>query len=309
MKRLFGSIAAGAVFLAACNNAVPPSLESTTTTTAGAPPTSVTTTSVTLPPPDLSEPATVEAVIDGDTIRVITGGVEADVRLLGVNAPEVEECYGDQARTELTDLLGDFEIVMLPGAEDTDPFGRLLRYVYVDGPDDTTFVNEQLVVAGAAVALQNGHEFQDEFKALEDRAYASGRGMWGTFVCGHPESGVAPDRPQLRVDGVSFDPPGPDGDALDAEWVELVNESYTSVDLGGWVIRDESSSNRLEIPRGTSLAPGNTIRIVTGCGTSGPSAVFWCADSPVWNNDGDTVIVQDHLGNVVERYVYGGDRP
>jgi len=301
-------IAVGMVIAAigsACNNAVPPSLvTSSTTSTIGGPAPTITTTSITAPPADLGTPATVTAVIDGDTFKATVGGQEVDVRLLGINAPESDECYGAEARTELTDLLGDFNVTMVAGKEDVDEFGRLLRYVYVQNGNEVTFVNQRLVADGAALGLQNGHEFQTEFKALEERAYASGRGMWGTFVCGHPKGGVTPDRPQLRIGELSPDPPGPDDKALDEEWIEIVNESYTSVSLSGWILRDESSSHRLHIPR-VGLNPGDTLRVVTGCGTSGGGVVYWCADGPIWNNGGDTVIIEDARGNVVDHKVYG----
>jgi len=135
-------------------------------------------------------------------------------------------------------------------------------------------------------------------------ASTSGIGMWATFACGQPEGG-APDRPQLRVADVSYDPAGDDTGSLDDEWVEIVNESYGTVNMSGWTVRDESSSNRFVLPS-TSVNPGNTLRIVTGCGTDGGGILHWCSDTPVWNNDGDTVILQDELGNTVDHWPYAG---
>jgi len=293
-----------ALVAAACNNATPPPVASTSTTVGAVPVTTTTTsTTVTLPPPEERETAVVAGVVDGDTFQARRDGEEVTVRLLGVNAPEADECYGDGARTALTDLVAGEEVVLVAGEEDTDPFGRLLRYVYV-GAGDPVFVNERLVREGAAVALQNGHRYQEEFKRLEDRAYASGKGMWGTYVCGHGAKGVTPDRPQLRIGELSPDPPGDDAQALDGEWIEILNESYTGVALGGWIVRDESSSNRYTIPGGVGLSPGKSLRLVTGCGSSGGDRLYWCADAPVWNNEGDTVIVEDARGNVVDRKVY-----
>ena len=307
--RLPTLVVAVAIVVAACtarpNNALPPEFTTTSSTSLEVvepPPTTVT-----LPPPDLAEPIEVVGVADGDTFLGRTADGEAEVRLLGVNAPELDECYGDQARTLLTELLVGADEVTIgadDASDDTDPFGRLLRYVFAVADGEPVFVNERLVAEGAAIALQNGHRHAAAFKALEDRAYASGRGLWGTFACSPEEAGAVPDRPQLRVSEVAADPPGPDEEALEDEWVELVNESYTSVDLGGWGIRDESTRNRLVLPPGVGLAPGETLRIVTGCGTNGGRVVYWCSDAPIWNNDGDTVIVTDPDGNVVDRRVW-----
>ncbi len=280
--------------------------DSSTTSAASttSPETTTTAPPVTLPPPERSETAIVIAVIDGDTFIANIDGVEVDVRMLGMNAPEVDECAGDDARTALTRLLAGFEVALAAGEEDVDDNGRALRYVYVEGGEGTTFVNRELVAGGFAVGMQNGHEHEAEFKELEARAWASGTGMWGTFVCGQPEGGY-PDRPQVRVLSVSPNPEGPDTEALNEESVEIVNEGYGTVAVSGWVIRDESSSNRFTIPSGISLNPGNVLTIVTGCGTDGGGTVHWCSDTPVWSNGGDTVVLLDTRGNAVARLAYG----
>jgi len=278
--------------------------ESTTSTTTTVLDPAATSTTVTLPPAEDAETAIVIAVVDGDSFIANVDGAEFDVRLLGVNAPESDECAGDDSRTALTNLLAESNVVMVAGEEDTDDFDRLLRYVYVEGEDGTALVNRQLVADGFAVGLQSGHDFEAEFKDLERRAYASGKGMWGTFVCGQPD-GLFPDRPQVRVASVTADPSGPDGDSLDAEMIEIVNNGYGTVSLAGWLVRDESSSNRLTLPAGTGINPGGTLTVVTGCGTAGSGTVYWCSDTPVWSNDGDTVILADPRGNVVHRLVYG----
>ena len=79
--------------------------------------------------------------------------------------------------------------------------------------------------------------------------------------------------------------------------------------ISGWVLRDESSSNRLTFPSGTVLAPGDTVTVVTGCDGGPSDAIYWCNDAPVWSNGGDTAIVSDTLGNAVIWYTYDGTSP
>ena len=301
MKPLLLALVAFVVLLTACTDG-----DTTEPTVTDSEPEAVpetTTTQATLPPDD-TERAVVEGVLDGDSLRVILNGGSEEVRLRGINAPERDECFAEEARSALTNLVAGVEVAMLAGEEDRDGNGRLLRYVYIEGTAGPTLVNEALLRDGFAVAIQNGHELQAEFKDLENRSYASGIGMWATFACGQPEGG-APDRPQLRVADVSYDPAGDDTGSLDDEWVEIVNESYGTVNMSGWTVRDESSSNRFVLPS-TSVNPGNTLRIVTGCGTDGGGILHWCSDTPVWNNDGDTVILQDELGNTVDHWPYAG---
>jgi endonuclease YncB( thermonuclease family) len=284
-----------------------PEFLDTTSTTTTLPGGSVSsTTSVTLPPAEERVTGTVTSVTDGDTMDVLIDGVDTTVRLLGINAPELDECWGDEAGSALTGLVLGKQVLLVAGDEDVDSFGRALRFVYVEEGDDVEFVNATLVAEGDAVALQDGNEYATSMKASEARAFQSGKGMWGTFACGDAE-GVKADRPVVRVSELNYDPAGPDDDALGDEYVTIVNEGYGRVSISGWVLRDESSTNRLTFPSGTVLAVGESITVVTGCEGGPANAIRWCSDTPVWSNDGDTAIVLDTLGNAVIWFTYTGD--
>jgi micrococcal nuclease len=77
-------------------------------------------------------PATVTGVSDGDTLSArMADGRELTVRLIGVDAPEPNECGGRDARRALTDLV-DGQAVELeadPSVEVVDSFGRSRFYV------------------------------------------------------------------------------------------------------------------------------------------------------------------------------------
>jgi micrococcal nuclease len=205
----------------------------------------------------------------------------------------------------LAELIEGRNVLLVEGDDDTDQFGRLLRYVYLDDPNDPVFVNSLMVRLGNAGGLSNGHEHSARFKSLEASAFQSGNGMWGTFVCGDTE-GLNADRPVIRVSDVEYNPDGPDNELLSEETVTIVNEGYGLVSISGWVMRDESSRNRLTFPNGTVLAPGDSITVVTGCEGGPAGAIHWCNDGAVWSNDGDTVIVSDTLGNAVIWHWYEG---
>jgi endonuclease YncB( thermonuclease family) len=300
-------ILAIALVAAACDaRPQAPEFTETTTTTTTLPGGSVdTTTTLTLPPAEERVTGIVNDVTDGDTVTLSIAGADATVRLLGINAPEMTECWGPEAFTFLSNLLLGREVLLVAGDEDVDPFGRLLRFLYLEDGADVELVNATMVETGNAVAVQGGNPFAPSMKASEARAYQSGRGMWGTFACGDTE-GVTADRPVIRVDELSYDPVGPDDDALDQEYITIVNEGYGRVSIAGWVLRDESSTNRLTFPRGTVLAVGDTVTVVTGCDGGPSNAIHWCSDTPVWSNDGDTAIVSDTLGNAVIWYTYSG---
>jgi micrococcal nuclease len=296
-----------AMIATACNTRPTPDVfnPTTTSTTLLGSEAAATSTPPTLPAPDERVVASVTSVTDGDTIDVHIDGAQATVRLLGINAPEQDECWGPESTLNLGTLIDGRDILLVSGEEDTDEFGRLLRYVYLDEPDGPIFINSVMVQLGNAGGLSNGHQHERVFKGLEASAFQSGAGMWGTFVCGDAE-GIAADRPVIRVGDVQYDPDGPDNERLDEETVTIVNEGYGRVSISGWVLRDESSRNRMTFPNGTVLAPGDSITVVTGC-TGGPAdAIYWCNDGAVWSNQGDTVVVSDTLGNAVIWHWYDG---
>jgi len=101
-------------------------------------------------------------------------------------------------------------------------------------------------------------------------------------------------------DAIQFDPDGPDLDDLNEEWVRIANRGDAAVDLRGWVVRDESASNRFRFPDGLRLQAGRAITLRTGCGTDDEDNLHWCrSGAAVWNNDGDTAFLLDPDGNIV----------
>jgi endonuclease YncB( thermonuclease family) len=304
MAALFAALA---LVIAACDTRPTPDAfdPSTTSTTVLGVEMVATSTPPTLPPEEERVVASVVSVTDGDTVEVLIDGIAFDVRLLGINAPESDECWGPESTEALATMIEGNDLVLVTGEDDTDQFGRLLRYVYVDDPSNPILVNSLMVKLGNAGGLSSGHEFARRFKSLEASAFQSGAGMWGTFACGDSE-GLAADRPVIRVSDVQYNPDGPDNEQLDEEAVTIVNEGYGRVAISGWQLRDESSSNRMTFPSGTVLAPGDSVTVVTGCDGGPSGAIHWCSDGAVWSNSGDTVIVSDTLGNAVIWHWYEG---
>ena len=76
------------------------------------------------------EEAIVKFVYDGDTILLDNN---QKVRLLGIDAPEKgEKCY-QEAKDELFDLVFRKKVTLIKGGDNKDKYGRLLRFVYLDG--------------------------------------------------------------------------------------------------------------------------------------------------------------------------------
>jgi endonuclease YncB( thermonuclease family) len=94
----------------------------------------------------------VTRVVDGDTVEV--DGLT--VRLIGIDTPERDECGFTEASVALQRLvLGQqVRVTAVPGREDRDRYGRLLRYVDAQGLD----AGLNLIRQGLAVARYDGRD-------------------------------------------------------------------------------------------------------------------------------------------------------
>lgn len=83
--------------------------------------------------------AKVTKVIDGDTIKVDIDGEIYKVRFIGINCPEIgenEEFFGKEAYEFSKEKLDGREIFLQKDVSETDKYGRLLRYVWLEKPKD-----------------------------------------------------------------------------------------------------------------------------------------------------------------------------
>lgn len=121
---------------------------------------------------------TVRRVIDGDTIELTDGRT---VRYIGVDAPEQyrgrpAECFAHEATVFNRNLVEGKLIMLEKDTSETDRFGRLLRYVFVND----VLVNGELVAAGYAksTAYLPDVKYQEELAQLERFAKEQNIGLW-----------------------------------------------------------------------------------------------------------------------------------
>lgn len=129
--------------------------------------------------------ATIDRVVDGDTVDVVVDGVEDRVRLIGIDTPETKkpdtpiECYGPEASSFLESLLpGGTPVRLERDVVGRDDFGRLLAYVY--RADDAIFVNYEIVRQGYATPLtiRPNDTFEDLFVDAARDAERDDVGLW-----------------------------------------------------------------------------------------------------------------------------------
>ncbi len=123
-------------------------------------------------------------VIDGDTIWVRVDGSVKPVRLIGIDAPEIEgpysdeECFGPEAKDYLESVLEEGAVVLEKDdkVSDRDKYERILRYVYLP---DGELVNSLMVEEGYALVYEvETFKKMEKFLNLEEKARLDEIGMW-----------------------------------------------------------------------------------------------------------------------------------
>lgn len=139
------------------------------------------------------EEAKVVRVVDGDTLVVDRGNGDEKLRLILVNTPETVhptkgvEFYGKEASNFTKSQLTDKTIYLEKDVSDTDKYGRLLRYVWIDTPSSK---DELRTKCFNAILLANGFaqvstfppdvKYQNEFLEIQKEARDKGIGLWGS---------------------------------------------------------------------------------------------------------------------------------
>ena len=93
----------------------------------------------------------VASVIDGDTIELANGKT---VRLVGIDTPEVGWCHYVTASNMMARLVGGKRVTLTISNENTDRYGRLLRYVNI-GPMDAGL---RMIKSGLAIARYDSRD-------------------------------------------------------------------------------------------------------------------------------------------------------
>ena len=133
--------------------------------------------------PPAGDRAEVTYVFDGDTIEVELDGRTYRLRYIGVDTPEREEPFYQTAFDFNRDLVEGQTVTLVRDVSETDQYGRLLRYVYLD---DGTFVNAAIISAGMGrlVTFPPDVAQTDFLKGLQAEAREAGMGMWGDAATG-----------------------------------------------------------------------------------------------------------------------------
>ncbi len=231
------------------------------------------------------ETAMVVRVIDGDTIELDNGN---RVRLLGINTPEKNTYYFNEASDALRSLVENKTVRLEMDKENNDMYGRLLRYVFLD----KTFVNLELLENGYAntYVVEPNSKYKETFLEAEREANAKGLGLWkisGYSGCVNVADFVYKE--------TNRNPAG--------EYVVFENVCDYDLDVSGWSVKDEA--RHVYIFKGILLEQGGTLALNSGKGKDNRTVVFWNSGSPIWNNNGDTLYLRDSSNGLVLTHAVG----
>jgi len=123
----------------------------------------------------------VKRVIDGDTFELADGDI---VRLLGIDAPEEKDCYYEEAKEALKNLVEGKEVELRKDVTGVDDFGRLLRYAILPNVDtlkNNVLIDEYMIQEGYAEMQNNSRDklYYGLFLEKQEQAKKEKRGLWG----------------------------------------------------------------------------------------------------------------------------------
>lgn len=233
---------------------------------------------------------TVRRVYDGDSILLADG---RKVRYLGINAPERGQPYSAKSRASNEQLVKGNRVRLELDRQERDRYGRTLAYVWKDG----TMVNERLVREGLAYVwvIPPNLKYYDRLLAAQRDARAAGRGIWNklrgdfAFVRASPANSGRPP------------------------FVRIVNVSDREADIEGHGVEDRAG-HRFVFPSVT-LKPGYGLMLfsapkpvpgsdrgIDSGQSGGTAALYWGHPFPAWSSEGETAVLRDPAGRVIDEF-------
>ena len=118
-------------------------------------------------------------VHDGDTVTLMLDGRMRKTRLIGIDAPEMNQRpWGRQAKEHLIDVMNhtDWLVTMETDEVKIDKYGRTLVYLWTNSNE---LVNERMVLDGYAVlfTIKPNVRYRDKFARAEQRARQELKGI------------------------------------------------------------------------------------------------------------------------------------
>lgn len=118
------------------------------------------------------------AIADGDTVTVLdASNTQTKIRLMGIDAPEKKQAFGQRSKQHLSDLVFDKQVTVEYSKKDR--YGRTIGKILVNGVD----ANLEQVKAGMAWHYKQYQKEQTPsdralYSEAEDQARTGHVGLW-----------------------------------------------------------------------------------------------------------------------------------
>ena len=110
-------------------------------------------------------------VVDGDTIRAEAKGKEIKIRLVEIDAPEMNQPFGAQSKNFLNRLLYKKDVTLISQGEDR--YGRTLGEIYANGESANT-----LMIKSGFAWVYDRYVKDSSLYKYQDQAKAENLGLW-----------------------------------------------------------------------------------------------------------------------------------
>jgi endonuclease YncB( thermonuclease family) len=147
--------------------------------------------------------ASVTGVVDGNVVTVrLKDGSQHPVRLKGVAAPDLRECFGSKTRSWLNELILDKKITLETSGQDEHQL--TLATILLGGKN----INLEIIRDGFARYYNEHERFLSEkerrdYQSAEAEARRSGIGLWASGAAGPPCESTDSPEPGLQMFGMS----------------------------------------------------------------------------------------------------------
>ena len=119
--------------------------------------------------------AVVLKVIDGDTIYIKSDNGRKKVRLRHIDAPEIRQSYGKEAKIFLDKQIDGKKIIV--NSDYKDRYGRDLGDIFVYNNDEAIYINAKLIKSGHAWVYKS-YRKNTYLMNLENFARENMLGLW-----------------------------------------------------------------------------------------------------------------------------------
>ncbi|MCA9438724.1 MAG: thermonuclease family protein, partial [Candidatus Omnitrophica bacterium] len=111
-------------------------------------------------------------VADGDTLTLDSDGQRVKVRLQGIDCPERDQPFGNEAGGFVRDLVEGKRIEVISLGK--DQYDRVLGEVFIDDRN----LNQELLRNGFAWWYKKHAKDRNDYRDLQAEARENGRGLW-----------------------------------------------------------------------------------------------------------------------------------